>query len=85
MARRRLINMLATFDHTKIIATHDLDLVLDLCRRTIVLHEGKMIADGPTPEIFSDEPLLVRAHLEKPLRMQACPVCNVARDATSGV
>jgi cobalt/nickel transport system ATP-binding protein len=76
LARRRLINLLATFEHTKIIATHDLDLVLDLCRRTMVLHEGKIIADGPTDRIFNDEALLVRAHLEKPLRMQACPVCS---------
>lgn len=75
MARRRLINLLDTFDHTKIIATHDLDLVLDLCERTIVLGEGRVIADGPTLEIFSDEGLLARGHLEKPLRMQACPVC----------
>lgn len=79
IARRRLINLLATFDHTKIIATHDLDLVLDLCGRTMVLHEGMMIADGPTGRIFSDESLLTRAHLEKPLRMQACPVCGSNR------
>lgn len=80
MARRRLINLLATFEHTKIIATHDLDLVLDLCQRTIVLHQGTIIADGPTREIFSDESILARAHLEKPLRMQACPVCGTGRD-----
>jgi cobalt/nickel transport system ATP-binding protein len=76
LARRRLINLLATFEHTKIIASHDLDLVLDLCGRTMVLHEGKLIADGPSTQIFRDESLLAQAHLEKPLRMQACPVCG---------
>ena len=35
------------FPHTKIIATHDLDLVLDLCERTIVLHEGRSWPTAP--------------------------------------
>ncbi len=75
-SRRKIITMLAGFKHTKIIATHDLDLILDLCERTIVLSEGIILADGPTVEIFNDEELLNRGHLEKPLRMQGCPVCN---------
>jgi cobalt/nickel transport system ATP-binding protein len=75
-ARRRLIELLRGFHHTKIIATHDLDLVLDLCERTIVLHEGRVVADGPTAEIFSDDALLAHSHLEKPLRMQGCPNCG---------
>lgn len=74
-ARRQLIELLASFRHTKIIATHDLDLVLDLCERTIVLHEGAILADGPTARIFRDEDLLVTSRLEKPLRMQGCPIC----------
>ncbi|HYH01593.1 MAG TPA: energy-coupling factor ABC transporter ATP-binding protein, partial [Bacillota bacterium] len=78
MARRRLINLLDTFRHTKIIASHDLDLVLDLCERTIIVAGGEIIADGPTRELFQNEALLVRAHLEKPLRLQECPVCNRA-------
>lgn len=77
-ARRRLIALLGTFEHTKIIATHDLDMVLDLCTRTIVLYRGKIIADGPTGEIFSNGSLLAEGHLEKPLRMQGCPVCGKA-------
>lgn len=76
VSRRRLINMLAGFKHTKIIATHDLDLILDLCERTIVLSEGKVLADGKTTEIFTDADLLRRGNLEKPLSMQGCPVCN---------
>lgn len=76
LARRRLIELLATFKHTKIIATHDLDMALDLCPRTIVINDGRVIADGPTLEIFQNEQVLRRSHLEKPLRMQGCPVCN---------
>lgn len=75
-ARRQLINLLKTFEHTKIIATHDLDLVLDLCARTVVLSSGTVIADGPTLDIFNNEELLHKAHLEKPFRMQDCPICH---------
>ena len=74
-SRRRLIELLKTFRHTKIIATHDLDMALDLCERTIILHEGRVAADGPTRKLFQDEALLQRCSLEKPLRMLQCPVC----------
>jgi cobalt/nickel transport system ATP-binding protein len=74
--RRRLIELLASFHHTKIVATHDLDLVLDLCARTIVIHQGEVMADGPTLEIFNNADLMAASHLEKPLRLQGCPVCG---------
>ncbi len=76
--RRRLIGLLKSFRHTKIVAAHDLDMILDLCERTIVIHDGRVMADGPTLEIFRDEGLLARSGLEKPLRLQACPVCGRA-------
>jgi len=75
-ARRQLIELLKTFKHTKIIATHDLDMVIDLCERTIVMHNGRVTADGPTTEIFQNDALLEESHLEKPLRIQGCPVCG---------
>jgi len=78
-SRRHFIELLRGFHHTKIIATHDLDLVLDLCERTIVMHEGRVKADGPALEIFNNQALLDESHLEKPLRMQACPVCSAIR------
>ncbi|MEW6487136.1 MAG: ABC transporter ATP-binding protein [Thermodesulfobacteriota bacterium] len=75
-ARRRLIRLLQSFEHTKIIATHDLDLVLELCRRTIVIRQGQVAADGPTTEIFRDDALLAACGLERPLSLQGCPVCG---------
>jgi len=75
-ARSLLISLLKTFHHTKIIATHDLDMVVDLCERTIVMHEGLIRADGPTRGIFGNEELLAASCLEKPLRMQGCPICG---------
>jgi len=74
-ARRNLIELLSTFDHTKIIATHDLDLALELCERTIVMSDGAITADGPTSHIFADDGLLERSGLERPAALQPCPVC----------
>jgi cobalt/nickel transport system ATP-binding protein len=69
-ARRRLIKLLAGFTQTRIIATHDLDLVLDLCTRVIVMREGAVEADGSPGQIFSDGSLLERCQLELPLSLQ---------------
>lgn len=76
-ARRRLINLLKSFKHTKIIATHDLDMALDLCERTIIIREGEVAADGDSMVLLNDESLLSECNLEKPLRFQGCPVCGV--------
>ncbi len=67
-ARRRLIKLLAGFDHTKIVATHDLDLVLELCSRVLVMHRGVIEADGTPEDIFSHTELLERCQLEPPPR-----------------
>jgi cobalt/nickel transport system ATP-binding protein len=75
-ARRHLIGLLKNFRHTKIIASHDLDMVAELCERTIVLHEGAVRADGSTADIFRDDGLLAACRLERPLSMQGCPYCG---------
>jgi len=76
-ARRRLIELLKSFKHTKIIATHDLDMALDLCERTIIIKEGEVAADGDSMDILNNASLLSESNLEKPLRFQGCPVCGV--------
>jgi cobalt/nickel transport system ATP-binding protein len=68
--------LLKAFHHTRIVTSHDLDMVLELCERSIVLHEGRIMADGPTEEIFKNESLLHTCRLEKPFVMQSCPVCS---------
>ncbi|MBU1987039.1 MAG: energy-coupling factor ABC transporter ATP-binding protein, partial [Proteobacteria bacterium] len=75
-ARRQLMGLLRDFQHTKIFTSHDLDMVVELCPRTIVLHQGTVKADGATLEIFNDDALLAECRLEKPLSMQGCPVCG---------
>jgi cobalt/nickel transport system ATP-binding protein len=65
-ARRRLIEWLRSFEHTKIIATHDLELVVEVCSRVIVLDAGEVVADGPVERILSDEALMQAHGLERP-------------------
>lgn len=68
--RRRIINLLKGFTHTRIIASHDMDLIWDLCQRTIVMNHGTILADGETKKILSNRELLEKAGLELPLRLQ---------------
>lgn len=75
-ARRQLMALMRDFEHTRIFTSHDLDMVMELCERVIVLHEGEVRADGPAVEIFSNDQLLAECRLEKPLSMQGCPVCG---------
>jgi len=64
--KRTLTGILQSLPATKIIATHDLELVVQLCPRTIVLDEGIVVADGPTHELLADEQLMLSHGLEKP-------------------
>jgi cobalt/nickel transport system ATP-binding protein len=72
-SRRSLITLLKTFKHSKIIASHDLDLILDVCERCIVIGCGAVVADGPSAEILSNKPLLEENNLELPLSLQGRP------------
>ncbi len=65
-ARRRLIKLLLSFEHTRIVATHDLELVVEVCPRVIVLDGGKVVADGPTVKVLDDEALMEAHGLERP-------------------
>ena len=69
-SRRSLITMLKTFEHSKIIASHDLDLILDVCQRCIVIREGRAVADGSATEILTNKILLEENNLELPLSIQ---------------
>lgn len=69
-SRRSLINMLKSFRHTKVVASHDLDLILDVCERCIVLKDGRVTADGSTRDILTRAALLEENNLELPLSMQ---------------
>ncbi|MDD3108586.1 MAG: ABC transporter ATP-binding protein [Alistipes sp.] len=65
-ARRAIIRLIRTFSHTCLMATHDMEMVWELCERTLVMREGELVADGSTTSIFEDEALLERCGLEPP-------------------
>ncbi len=65
-ARRSLIELLRTLPQTLIVSTHDMRLVQELCLRTVILDEGRIVADGPTTVILGDEALLQTHGLERP-------------------
>lgn len=67
--RRELIGLIRDLPGTKLIATHDLDLVLDCCRRVIVLDAGRLAADGETEAILGDREIMDRHGLEVPYRL----------------
>ena len=75
-SRRRVIGLLKGFEQTKIITSHDLDMVLEVCKRVIVIKDGRIIADGNASEILVDVELMDSCGLEVPLRLQGCPVCG---------
>ncbi len=75
-SRRRVMSLLDGFHHTKIITSHDLDMVLEVCQRVIVMNDGFIAADGNSVEILGDLKLLDGCGLELPLSLQKCPVCQ---------
>jgi cobalt/nickel transport system ATP-binding protein len=64
--RREFKALLQTLAVTKIIATHDLELAVELCPRAIILDRGQIVADGPTASLLSDEKLMFEHGLERP-------------------
>lgn len=65
-ARRNLIHLLRTLPITMLVSTHDMRLVQELFPRTIILDEGRVVADGPTAELLKDVTLLEAHGLEAP-------------------
>ena len=64
--RREFKALLQSLPGAKIIATHDLELVVDLCSRVVILDNGKLVAEGATVALLSNEPLMLDHGLEKP-------------------
>ena len=65
-SRRELSDILRGLDITQLIVTHDLPYALELCPRAIVIDEGRIVADGNTRQLLSDEPFMKSHRLELP-------------------
>jgi cobalt/nickel transport system ATP-binding protein len=64
--RRELIRLLHTLPGTKIIAAHDLEMILELCPRVLLLDRGRLMADGPARELLANATLMEAHGLEVP-------------------
>ena len=64
--RREFKALLRGIAATKLIATHDLELVVELCSRAIVLDHGAVVADGAVAELLNNEELMLAHGLERP-------------------
>ncbi len=68
--RRKIINWINQNRQTIILTSHDLDMILETCGRTIIINKGKIVADGPVREILRNKDLLESNDLELPVRLQ---------------
>jgi len=76
-SRRQLMQLLHRLPQTQLVATHDLDLALELCDRTIVLNQGQIVYDGDTQTVLSNSTFLEHHALELPLSFRR-PYCLLA-------
>ncbi|MEB3230945.1 MAG: ABC transporter ATP-binding protein [Leptolyngbyaceae bacterium] len=65
-ARRRLIQFLQHSQETILVSSHDLEFLLEVCDRVLLLDEGHIIAAGPPQTVMANEPLMLAHGLEKP-------------------
>ena len=70
VTRRTVINTINRLPQTKLIASHDLDMILDTCQRVILLSHGTIIADGDAETILRDKVLLENNRMELPFCLQ---------------
>ncbi|MGH2599661.1 MAG: energy-coupling factor ABC transporter ATP-binding protein, partial [Dehalococcoidia bacterium] len=65
-SRRELAEILLGLDVTVLMVTHDLPYALELCPRSVILDEGRIVADGDTATLLGDAALLAAHRLELP-------------------
>ena len=68
--RRRVISTINSRKETKLIASHDLDMILDTCQRVILLNHGRIVADGEAETVLRDQALLEANRMELPFCLQ---------------
>ena len=68
--RRRVTELLQELKKPLLLASHDLDMALDICERAVIISGGRAAAEGASNEILKDEKLLSSCGLELPLRYQ---------------
>jgi cobalt/nickel transport system ATP-binding protein len=69
-ARRHFIDHTAALGQARLIASHDLEMILDLCPRVLILDRGVIVADGPAIELLADAALVEAHGLEVPYSLR---------------
>jgi cobalt/nickel transport system ATP-binding protein len=65
-SRRELAEILLALPITVLMVTHDLPYALQLCARSVILDDGRIVADGPTADLLADDALMASHRLELP-------------------
>lgn len=68
-SRRIVINLIKDLKETIVIASHDLDMILDVCDRVLVLNNGEIIQEGQSYSILSNKKIMEESNLELPLSL----------------
>ena len=68
-SRRIVINLIKDLKETIVIASHDLDMILDVCDRVLVFNNGEIIQEGPAYPILSNKKIMEESDLELPLSL----------------
>jgi cobalt/nickel transport system ATP-binding protein len=70
--RRELIHLLPSLPGSRMIASHDLEMILQTCTRALLLDRGRIIADGPVRELLAEAALMEAHGLEVPFSLRSC-------------
>jgi cobalt/nickel transport system ATP-binding protein len=73
-SRRELAEIIRGLQVTTLVVTHDLPFALELCHRSVILSDGRIVADGPTGGLLADTSLLSAHRLELPFGFD--PACT---------
>lgn len=68
--RREFVRLINSLPATKLLASHDLEVVRQTCTRVLLLDGGRLIADGPTDSLLADAALLEAHGLEVPYSLR---------------
>lgn len=68
--RRQLLNLIRGLSVTRVIASHDLELILETCPRCLLLDGGRLIRDAPARELLADAELMEQHGLEVPMSLR---------------
>lgn len=78
-SRRELADILRGLDVTLLMVTHDLPYALELCPRSVVLSQGRVVADGATYDVLTDAELMAAHRLELPWGFDPRAIGNLPR------